>query len=113
MNPRPHPNRISSNFAVTAFIDADAQFTATNIPHPTFRLDPGGLRGPGWITLQLASDLTTQERLNVADRLVTAATKWRDELAAAAETENAIARELAEARAEITRLKGAQIGGAA
>ncbi|MGW0904931.1 hypothetical protein [Streptomyces sp. NPDC002853] len=76
------------------------------------------------LTLRPSSDVTANElqmlfpsampvekQLVVADRVLRQVTRWRDNIAEAADRQRTAADELAEARAEIERLKAEREGG--
>lgn len=97
------------SFYVSLLATASARFHSAAGSIPAFYAQGSS----GSFTLQFTSRVSPEERLAVADRLAAAAAEWRDSLAAQMEQEHTTAKELAEARAEIARLKGEQDGGAA
>lgn len=101
-----------SYFSISLFATSTAHFRRSTGEIPAFYLSPAGDSG-GDLTIQFDTGMSPEERLAVAERLATAAAEWRDSLAEQMDRERTTADELAAARAEIARLKGAQIGGAA
>lgn len=74
-------------------------------------LEPNGIANDR-VTLARPKDVTPEQMLAVADRVLAGVQRWRDTVAEHVERERTTADELAEARAEIERLRAEQ-GGAA
>ncbi|MER5312743.1 hypothetical protein ABT034_33780 [Streptomyces sp. NPDC002773] len=72
--------------------------------YPVLYIEPGGMV-QGAINLQMKSELTPGERVQIADRIASEVCRWRDEIAGRANKERTAADELAAAHAEIARLK--------
>ncbi|MFE6866052.1 hypothetical protein ACFVFS_05810 [Kitasatospora sp. NPDC057692] len=66
---------------------------------------PGSITGDQF-TIYRRDNLTDEQMLAVADRVLEGIRQWRDAVAATVERNRTVADELAEARAEIARLKG-------
>ncbi|MGW6741728.1 hypothetical protein ACWGDX_13535 [Streptomyces sp. NPDC055025] len=94
-----------NSFTATYFLDKKSDFRGNSSVHPVFYVEPNGEHRNGYITLQIDANLSADEQLKIADRLADAAGAWRDGLAARADSERTAADELAEAHAEIARLK--------
>lgn len=100
----------SGYYSATFFVDQHSRFRGAAAAHPAFYIEPAS---SGYLTFQVESDLTAEEQLQVAERLVGAAAAWRDQLAERLEKARTAVDELAEAHAEIARLKSELAGGAA
>ncbi|MFG3311812.1 hypothetical protein ACGF0C_07610 [Streptomyces albidoflavus] len=75
----------------------------------TLYLHPGSIAGDQ-ITLIPPTDMTPEQMLTVADRVLTGVQRWRDTVAEHVERERTTADELAAAKAEIERLRAEQGG---
>lgn len=91
-------------FHATWFLTTRTTVRGSGTPHPTLYIEPEGTAG-GYVNLQMDRGLTSEQQVEIADRVLNAVTRWRDALAAEAEQERTTADELAAARAEIARLK--------
>ncbi|MEU2484043.1 hypothetical protein ABZ593_05445 [Streptomyces sp. NPDC012617] len=97
-----------SYYTATFFVDTKTHVRSSAIAHPTFYVEPAG--NGGYITFQMDSKLSADERLDLADKFASAAVAWRDQIAAQADEQRTATDELAAARAEIARLKAAAEG---
>lgn len=95
-----------SHFNVTFFLEANADARGSGEPHPTLYVQPDGGHS-GSIALQMRSDLSPDEKVQIADSLLSGVQRWRDRLVADAERRRTAEDELATAREEIARLKAA------
>lgn len=94
-----------STYSATFFLTGSAHSRGSGAPNPVLYVSPDG--GPsGYISLQISEDIPLTERLKIADALLRGAQQFRDAVAADAERKRTVEDELAEARAEIARLKG-------
>ena len=100
-----------SHFNLTFFLEANADARGSGEPHPTLYIQPDGGHS-GSIGLQITSKLSADEKLKIADSLLSGVQRWRDRLAADAERRRTTEDELAAARQEIARLKAERDGGA-
>ncbi|MFD5027056.1 hypothetical protein [Streptomyces sp. NPDC058373] len=75
----------------------------------TLSLYPGSIASDQ-ITIARPTDMTPEQMLAVADRVLAGVQRWRDTVAEHVERERTTADELAEARAEIERLRAEQGG---
>ena len=100
-----------SYFNATYFLEQNADVRGSGTPHPTLHVQPAGGH-PGWINLQMDSSLGPDEQLRIAESFLQGVQRWRDQIAADAERRRTVEDELAEARAEIARLKGEDEDGA-
>jgi hypothetical protein len=71
----------------------------------TLYLHPNGISGDQF-TVYRRDNISDAEMLAVADRVLAEVQRWRDTVAATTERNRGVTDELAEARAEIARLKG-------
>ncbi|WP_275462104.1 hypothetical protein [Streptomyces noursei] len=94
-----------SSFNATYFLEPNADAQGSGIPFPTLYVQPDGGHS-GSVNLQMRSSLTPDEQLRIADSFLQGVQRWRDQIAADAERRRTAEDELAEARAEIARLKG-------
>ncbi|MGW4810499.1 hypothetical protein ACWEPB_02490 [Kitasatospora cineracea] len=76
----------------------------------TLYIHPNGVAGDQF-TIYRRRDVSNAEMLAIADRVLSAVQRWRDRIAENAERNRTTADELAEARAEIARLKGEDVQG--
>ncbi|MFB7500092.1 hypothetical protein ACFC09_36335 [Streptomyces sp. NPDC056161] len=100
------------SYSLTFFIGEKTHIRGVASVDPALYVEPDGHHAPGYITFQLDWKLSIDEQLEVADRFAASVAAWRDELAARVEQERTAVNELADARAEIARLKAEQTGGA-
>lgn len=87
--------------------------TATSGPHPiaSLSLRPSDRATDSEMEMLFPSGMPTEKQLAVADRVLAGVQRWRDNIADAANRQRTAADELAEARAEIARLKAEREGG--
>ncbi|WP_327655735.1 hypothetical protein [Streptomyces sp. NBC_00483] len=81
--------------------------TATSGPYPiaSLELQPDGEHRGNELQVMFRSGMPIEQQLAVADRVLAGVQRWRDNLAEVADRQRTAADELAEARAEIARLK--------
>ncbi|MFI8254121.1 hypothetical protein [Streptomyces filamentosus] len=94
-----------SYFTATWFMDAQSVVASSTDVCSTLRFFPDGRNG-GEVTLQLASSLPIDEQVQVAERILTEVTRWRDELATAAKRAEETARRKAERLTDGSRTAG-------
>ncbi|MFD3568502.1 hypothetical protein [Streptomyces sp. NPDC058667] len=92
------------SFNATWFLNPKTTIRSSTTVGPVLYIEPDGM-AHGAINLQMKHDVTLDEQVQIADRFAAEVTRWRDEIAARADRERTAADELAEARAEIARLK--------
>lgn len=93
-----------SSFNATFFLDANAHARANGAPHPVLYVQPDGGHS-GSVTFQISDSMPHDERVKVANALLRGAKAFRDAVVADAKRQRTAEDELAEARAEIARLK--------
>ncbi|MEU2340114.1 hypothetical protein ABZ608_42425 [Streptomyces sp. NPDC013172] len=76
-------------------------------------ISPAGLAGGTTLTLMFDSRTPLAEQVEIADHILGGVQQWRDGIVEAAEKRRSAEEELAEARAEIARLKAERDGGEA
>jgi hypothetical protein len=101
-----------SYFNVTFFLEANADARGAGEPHPTLYIQPDGGH-TGSIGLQMKSSLSPDEKVRIAESILSGVQRWRDQLIADAERRRTAEDELAAAREEIARLKAERDGGEA
>ncbi|MET8404495.1 hypothetical protein [Streptomyces sp900116325] len=94
-----------SSYNATFFLSPQTQVRGDNSVHPVLYIEPDGRYGAGYIVLQMPSELTQEERVEIAERFLEGVTKWRDGIVGHAEQQRTAVDELASAHAEIARLK--------
>ncbi|MFJ9037898.1 hypothetical protein ACIRF8_15060 [Streptomyces sp. NPDC102406] len=92
-------------FTATFFLGRTTHVRGNASVHPVLYVEPEGQHRSGYVTFQIDAKLSIDEQLEIADRFAKAVTAWRDDLAARADQQRTAVDELAEARAEIARLK--------
>ncbi|MFF8839612.1 hypothetical protein [Streptomyces sp. NPDC015130] len=100
------------SFSATWFLNPKTSVRSSAAVGPVLYIEPDGT-AYGSISLQMQGRLTLDEQVQIADRIASEVTRWRDEIAARADRERTATDELAEARAEIARLKAEQDGSTA
>lgn len=86
--------------------------TADVGPYPiaSLTLRPSNEATASELQMMFRSNMTVDQQLAVAERVLRQVTRWRDGLAEAAASQRTAVDELAEARAEIERLKAGAAG---
>ncbi|MFF1958022.1 hypothetical protein ACFVWX_13650 [Streptomyces sp. NPDC058220] len=82
-------------------------------PIASLSLRPSGQATANELQMMFPPAMPVEQQLVVADRVLAGVQRWRDGIARAAEEQRTAADDLAEARAEIARLKAEREGGAA
>ncbi|MYZ37513.1 MULTISPECIES: hypothetical protein [unclassified Streptomyces] len=82
-------------------------------PIASLGLRPSGEATANELQMLFPSAMPVEKQLAVADHVLAGVQRWRDGIAEVAERQRTAADELAEARAEIARLKAEREGGAA
>ncbi|MBP2583352.1 hypothetical protein J3A78_003830 [Streptomyces sp. PvR006] len=98
-----------THFNVTFFVSTNTTVRGTGGSHPALNVFPD--KQGGYLTFQIDSRCSPEERIAIADRFVTAVTGWRDEMVAEADRARTTAEELAAAQEEIARLKAERAAG--
>ncbi|GHI91316.1 hypothetical protein [Streptomyces olivaceus] len=106
-----------SDAQITIFWGPEAQVRSSQPPLSCLYIDAAGMGNGASLTLMFGREVPLSEQVTVADRVLAGVQRWRDGIADAAARERTAEAELAEARAEIARLKGepsdeAETGGA-
>ncbi|MYU24516.1 hypothetical protein [Streptomyces sp. SID8352] len=96
---------------ITMFWGKRADVRSYPPPLGSLYIDPDGMGSGPHLSLLFGSDMPLDEQVVIADRVLAAVQRWRDDTVEKATRERAAQKELAEARAEIARLKG-ETGGA-
>lgn len=92
------------SFTATFFLEPHASARGHGAPNPVLYVMPDG-GGTGNIGFQIHNDMPLADRVKVAEALLRGAQEFRDAVVADAERQRTAQDELAEARAEIARLK--------
>ena len=93
---------------LTFFNGKAAAETSTSFPR-VLRIYPQGERRGTELRLMATSGLPLADHLTAADRILAAVQEWRDSIADEIKRTRTAEDELAEARAEIARLKGEEV----
>jgi hypothetical protein len=99
-----------TRISCTYFLEPHADARGNGAPNPTLTVYPAGVRY-GSVTFQIGDDMPMADRVKAAEALLSGAQRFRDAIVADAERQRNAEDELAEARAEIARLR-AEGGGA-
>jgi hypothetical protein len=102
-----------SNYSVTVFLTAKTNARANGSPNPVLYIEPDGWHRSGGVVFQIPNDMPAEDRVKVVEAILRGAQQFRDAVVADVELQRTVADELAEARAEIARLKAEAEGGAA
>lgn len=100
-----------TRISCTYFLEPHADARGNGAPNPTLTVYPAGIRY-GSVTFQIGDDMPMAVRVKAAEALLRGAQQFRDAIVADAERKRTAEDELAEARAEIARLKAEAEGGA-
>lgn len=95
-----------NNYTTTVFLDSRLHVRGNSSIPPVLYVEPDGEHRSACITFQIDHRIPAAEQLKVAERFAKGVDAWRAGIAARVEQERTAADELAEARAEIARLKG-------
>lgn len=93
-----------SSFSATFFLDPHADARGIGAPNPVLYVHPDGGRG-GYIAFQISDSMPMADRVKIAEALLRGVRQFRDAVVADAKRKRTAEDELAEARAEIARLK--------
>ncbi|MFD6740746.1 hypothetical protein ACWHA6_37940 [Streptomyces anthocyanicus] len=96
-----------SNAQITVFWEQKADVHSSPPPLGSLYIDPSGMSDGVHLSLLFGSNTPLHEQVAVADRVLAGVQRWRDGIVERAERQRTAEVELAEARAEIARLKGA------
>jgi hypothetical protein len=94
-----------SNYTITVFLDAGTNVRGAGLPNPVLYVEPDGWHGPGNISFQMPSRCSAKDRVKIAETFLKGVREWHDKIVAEVEQDRRSTDELAEARAEIARLK--------
>lgn len=100
-----------SNYSLTIFLEPSTNVRGSGMPNPVLYVEPDGWHGPGNVTFQIRNQYSAEDRVKIAEQFLKGVQAWRDEIVAEDERQRTAADELAEARAEIARLKAEREGG--
>lgn len=95
-----------SGAQITIFWGPKAEVRSSQPPLAFLYIDAAGMGGNASLTLMFNSKMPLPEQAAIADRVLAGVQRWRDGIAERVERERTAEAELAEARAEIARLKG-------
>lgn len=95
-----------SDAQITLFWKPKAEVRSAAPPLGTLYIDSAGMGHGAGLCLMFGRDMPLDEQVVVADRVLAGVHRWRDGIAESAERQRTAEVELAEARAEIARLKG-------
>lgn len=95
-----------SAYNATFFLTAKTNARGTAAANPVFYVEPDGWHQPGCITMQIANGTSPADQVKIAESILSGAQQFRDSVVAEFERQRTAADELAEARAEIARLRG-------
>jgi hypothetical protein len=93
-----------TSISCTYFLEPNADARGSGAPNPALMVDPAGTRY-GSVTFQISDRMPMEERVRIAKALLRGAQQFHDAVVADAERKRTVEDELAEARAEIARLK--------
>ncbi|MGW8679564.1 hypothetical protein ACWGNN_00595 [Streptomyces sp. NPDC055817] len=93
------------------FWTATGRVDSSPSPIATLSMRPSSDATANDLQMMFPSGMPIEKQLAVADRVLAGVQRWRDSIADAADRQRTAADELAEARAEIARLKGEAQGG--
>lgn len=94
-----------SAYNSTFFLTPKTNTRGSGAPNPVLYIEPDGWHQPGCIVLQIPSGMDAADRVKVAEAILLGAQQFRDAIVDEVERQRTAADELAEARAEIARLK--------
>jgi hypothetical protein len=103
---------VSSNAQITIFWDRRADVRSSQPPLGTLYIDAAGMGDGTHVAMMFGSEMPLHEQVAIADRVLAGVQRWRDGIAESADRQRTAEVELAEARAELARLKGESDGGA-
>ncbi|WUH94615.1 hypothetical protein OG900_33670 [Streptomyces sp. NBC_00433] len=98
-----------TRISCTYFLESHADARGNGAPNPVLYVYPDGVRS-GAVTFQISDSMPMDDRVRAAKALLRGAQQLHDAVVADAERKRTAEDELAEARAEIARLK-AEAGG--
>ncbi|MFD5220276.1 hypothetical protein ACFWMH_21830 [Streptomyces tendae] len=101
-----------SDAQITLFWTPKADVRSAAPPLASLYIDSAGMGHGAGLCLMFGSNTPPHEQVAVADRVLAGVQRWRDGIAESAERQRTAEVELAEARAEIARLKGESDEGA-
>lgn len=100
------------SYNATFFLESQADARTFDVPTSVLYIGPDGpMRNT--VAFQFPSRLSGEERVAIAERIFATVQQWRDGIVREVTQQRTAAVELAEARAEIARLKGEAEDGAA
>ncbi|MFP3986951.1 hypothetical protein U9R90_05490 [Streptomyces sp. E11-3] len=100
-----------SNYNLTIFLEPSLTVRSSGKPNAVLYVEPDGWHGPGNTCFQIPQRVSAEDHVKIADAFLEGVTAWRDTIVAEVERNRTAADELAEARAEIERLKSDRDGG--
>jgi len=95
-----------STYNLTIFLEPNTSVRGSAAPNAVLYVEPDGQHRAGYITFQIPNHCTPEEHVLIAEAFLKGVTAWRDTIVGRVEQERTAMDELAEARAEIARLKG-------
>ncbi|MEU8537558.1 hypothetical protein [Streptomyces parvulus] len=97
---------MSSNASITIFWDHKAEVRSSPPPLGTLYIDAAGMGDGTHVSMMFGRNIPLHEQVAIADRVLAGVQRWRDGIAESADRQRTAEEELAEARAEIARLRG-------
>ncbi|MGX1515044.1 hypothetical protein [Streptomyces collinus] len=97
---------MSSNASITIFWDRRAEVRSSPPPLGSLYIDAAGMGDGTHVAMMFGHNMPLHEQVAIADRVLAGVQRWRDGVAESADRQRTAEVELAEARAELARLKG-------